>query len=72
MYSRDHNPPHFHAIEGDDEALFRISDLQIHKGSLSPPSVQAVRTWASTGNRQASLALNWIFGMASMQMRNIP
>jgi len=46
MYYRDHNPPHFHAIHGDDEALFRIADLGIEKGSLPAADEHAVRVWA--------------------------
>ncbi len=70
MYHRDHHPPHFHAIHGDDEALFRIADLGIERGSIPAPSEQAVRAWAR--NHQAALALNWVFALASMPMRNIP
>ena len=29
MYFADHNPAHFHAIYGEDEALVRISDGQL-------------------------------------------
>lgn len=72
MYYRDHNPPHFHAIQGDDEALFRIADLQVFRGALAAPVEQATRAWAATGNRQAALALNWIFALASMPIRNVP
>lgn len=70
MYHRDHNPPHFHAIQGDDEALFRIADLGIEKGSLPGPAEQAVRAWAS--NHQPALAFNWVLAIASMPIRNIP
>jgi hypothetical protein len=71
MYHRDHNPPHFHAIQADDEARFRISDLGLLPGStLSSAAEQAVRAWAS--NHQAALALNWIFAIAAMPLRNIP
>jgi hypothetical protein len=70
MYHRDHNPPHFHAIDGDDEALFRIADLSILQGGLSSASERAVKVWAS--NHQSALALNWIFAIAAMPLRNIP
>jgi Domain of unknown function (DUF4160) len=38
MYHREHNPPHFHVIDADDEALVRIADLTLFKGSLSSPT----------------------------------
>jgi hypothetical protein len=70
MYYRDHNPPHFHAIQGDDEAWFRIADLGIERGGLSAAAEKDVRTWAAT--RQPGLALNWVLAIGSLQMRNMP
>ena len=34
MYYDDHNPPHFHAVYGDDEASVNINTLAIFSGSL--------------------------------------
>jgi hypothetical protein len=34
MYYGDHNPPHFHAFYGDEEALIAIQSLEILQGSL--------------------------------------
>ena len=34
LYYRDHAPPHFHAIYGDDEAVFVIATGAILAGSL--------------------------------------
>jgi hypothetical protein len=42
----DHPPPHFHVVQGDDEVLLRIDDLQIYKGSLSSTALFCVRAWA--------------------------
>jgi hypothetical protein len=70
MYHRDHNPPHFHAIYGDDEALIRISDLGVHKGYLPNNVLTHVQGWAR--NYQPQLAFNWVLGLANMPMRNIP
>lgn len=36
MYFSDHNPPHFHAFYGDDEAVFSIEPLEVIKGALKP------------------------------------
>ncbi len=34
MYYDDHNPPHFHVIYGEYEALIDINTLEIIKGQL--------------------------------------
>lgn len=34
MYFRDHAPPHFHAIYGEDEATIDIRTLEITRGRL--------------------------------------
>jgi hypothetical protein len=72
MYPGDHHPPHFHAIQAEDEALFRIVDLVVFKGSLPAASERAVRTWASQGNRQYVLAFNWVLCVALQMPRNVP
>src|SRR5207253_1834643 len=48
MYPDDHHPPHFHAIHAEDEALFRIVDLVIFRGSLPAATERTVRAWART------------------------
>lgn len=68
MYYRDHNPPHFHAIDGGDEALIRIATIGVEKGAIKPASYYAIRQWV-TEPRQAMLALNWILGQAGLTMR---
>ncbi len=35
MYYDEHNPPHFHAEYGEDEAQININSLAIIHGSLS-------------------------------------
>lgn len=34
MFYNDHNPPHFHAIYQEDEALIEIKTLEILEGIL--------------------------------------
>ena len=34
MFWRDHNPPHFHALYGEHEAVFDVRDLRVLRGSL--------------------------------------
>jgi hypothetical protein len=70
MYPADHHPPHFHAIHAEDEALFRIVDLMIFKGSLPAVTETAVRAWA--GTRQQALAFNWVLCVDRQNPRAIP
>jgi len=32
MFWDDHNPPHFHAVYGDDEVVITISTLEVLRG----------------------------------------
>jgi hypothetical protein len=34
MFYNDHNPPHFHVIYQEDEALIEITALEILEGNL--------------------------------------
>ena len=46
-FSREHNPPHFHALYGDYEGVFDISTLAMLYGDLPPKAQALVREWAS-------------------------
>lgn len=47
MFWRDHGPPHFHALYGEEEALIDLRDLRILKGSLPRRAMALVLEWAS-------------------------
>lgn len=55
IYFADHNPPHFHAIEAEHEALIEIATLAVLRGSV--PSMRAVRRWAEAN--RATLEAAW-------------
>lgn len=57
MYWRDHNPPHFHAIYGGDEALVMIADGTLLAGSLPRTAARLVREW--TQIHRDELMANW-------------
>lgn len=57
MYWRDHNPPHVHAIYGDDEALVSIADGRVLAGSLPRTAARLVTDW--TELRRDELMANW-------------
>ena len=57
MFYRDHNPPHFHAIYGDYEALIDIQKNEIISGTLPPRVLGLVVEW--TALHQDELMTNW-------------
>ncbi|PIP69314.1 MAG: transcriptional regulator [Nitrospirae bacterium CG22_combo_CG10-13_8_21_14_all_44_11] len=47
IYFREHNPPHFHAVYGETEALIEIKTLGVLTGSLPPRALGLVTEWAT-------------------------
>ena len=47
MFFDDHNPPHFHADYGGDEALIDIRNLSVFAGRLPPRVMGLVIEWAT-------------------------
>ena len=45
MYAKDHLPPHFHAIYGDDEAMIDIKKKKVINGALSKRALKLVKEW---------------------------
>ncbi len=46
MFFKDHNPPHFHAEYGDNEALIDIRTLDMLEGELPKRARVLVSEWA--------------------------
>jgi hypothetical protein len=65
MYFDDHNPPHFHAFYGDDEALVNINTLAVFSGSLPARALGLMIEWASL--HQDELRQDW--ELASKQQK---
>jgi hypothetical protein len=51
IYFREHNPPHFHAVYGEEEILIEIATLRVLSGHLSP---RALGEGMGTGNEPSS------------------
>jgi hypothetical protein len=47
MFADDHNPPHFHVLTPDHEALVLISDFTVLRGSIDRRSYEIALRWAS-------------------------
>jgi hypothetical protein len=48
VYSREHLPPHFHAIYAEHEILIVIKTLKTYVGSIPSPQHKIVLNWAKT------------------------
>ncbi len=57
MFYRDHNPPHFHAVYAEYEALIDIQKLELWSGHLPPRVLGLVIEWAATHRKE--LMDNW-------------
>lgn len=51
LYSREHNPPHFHAIYADYEALIAIKDFEIYAGRLPKKQLAKAVNWAKDNQK---------------------
>lgn len=59
IYSRDHLPPHFHAIYGEFEALVEIRTVQVYAGYLPVKQLNEVLRWASAVQVKQMLLTNF-------------
>jgi hypothetical protein len=57
MYFQDHNPPHFHAIYAEHEALIRIDTGEVIRGRLPKTAGSLVEQWRQL--RVEELTVNW-------------
>ena len=57
MYYRQHAPPHFHAIYGDQHAAIGIDTLEVLEGRLTRRTLNLVLDWAEI--HRAELLENW-------------
>ena len=68
MYWRDHNPPHFHASYGNDEALITM-DGEVYSGSLPRRALSLVREWLAIHRQE--LLDNWENAQKREPMKSI-
>ncbi len=55
---RDHNPPHFHALYGEHEAVIEINSISVVEGRLPSRARRLVEEWASL--HQDELMAAWV------------
>lgn len=64
MYFADHNPPHFHAIYAEHEALIQIDDGTAIGGEL-PRTAARLPGWSSNGDNSTNVS-SWPMGTSVM------
>ena len=47
FFTREHNPPHFHAVYGEYNGLIDIRTLEMIEGDLPSKARSLVKEWAS-------------------------
>ena len=46
MFGGDHNPPHFHVVTPDGEAVVQLSSLLVFRGGVRPRELAVALAWA--------------------------
>ena len=69
MFFRDHQPPHFHAERGDEEAEVGIDPIVILDGRMSRSMRAKVFEWAAI--HQGELRANWELARAGLPLLRI-
>ena len=63
------NPPHFHAIYAEHEALIRVDDGSIIGGELPKTAARLVEQWRTA--HEAELAQNWVLAQVPAALLTI-
>ncbi|MGD0901047.1 MAG: DUF4160 domain-containing protein [Thermoguttaceae bacterium] len=69
MYWADHQPPHFHARYGSDEAQVRIDPVGLLRGRLPPRILAMVIEWAALHGDE--LLADWHLAQAGRDISSI-
>ena len=70
MYYADHDPPHFHAIYAEHEALIGIADGALLRGELPRRAQRLVEEWRSL-HKQA-LQERWADARGGRHLEAVP
>jgi hypothetical protein len=70
LYYNDHQPAHFHAAYGEQEALIEIDTLAVLRGELPRRALALVLEWAAMHRQELRLTGSWYgAGLARLQFR---
>lgn len=70
MFWREHAPPHFHALYGEQEALINILTLEVIAGKLPRRAFALTIEWAA--EHRSQLIEDWDLCQARQQPKKIP
>lgn len=48
LFADDHNPPHFHVVTVEQQAMIRLDDLEMIGGELNRVHLELAPEWART------------------------
>ena len=48
FFTREHNPPHFHAVYGEYNGVFDIKTLEMIEGDMPKKAQSLVKEWANS------------------------
>ena len=65
LYNDDHNPPHFHAMYGEFEAIIEIRSGKILGGRLPTKAKKLVEEWRKKHIRELNSAWSAVESMKS-------
>ncbi len=69
MYFSDHNPPHFHAIYAEHEAIIGVDDGSIIRGGLPKTAAGLVEQWRTL--HETELHRNWLLAQTPAPLSSI-
>jgi hypothetical protein len=69
MFYTDHEPPHFHARYGQDQAIIGLHSLRLLEGRLPPRALGLVMEWAAV--HQAESCADWELARRQAPLRKI-
>jgi len=69
MYFSDHNPPHFHAIYAEHEAIIGVDDGSIIRGGLPKTAARLVEQWRTL--HETELHQNWLLAQTPAPLSSI-
>ena len=47
FFTKEHNPPHFHAVYGEHNGIIEINTLEMIEGDLPIKAQNLIKEWAS-------------------------
>ena len=69
MFFNDHQPPHFHALYGEHEALIEIDTLAVFRGELPRRALALVLEWTTLHREE--LRRDWALAQGGQPLEPI-